>query len=165
MANARDWREGANLIGLTNFISTMIGPNLTTCHVKLRARMFGIFRNKNIFRNISEWRWWILSSVIKMWNMKYSAWHERGTKKKNSGIYSNSGYSAPGSRKAGMEIQVFRNENSSQTNAFSHYSSYSYSGLIPNERVPSSQLKNCGSDFGWTSGARTKMFWHLTHTI
>ena len=44
----------------------------------------------------------------------------------HSGIYS--GYSAPGSRIAGMEIQVFRNENSSQTNAYSHYSKYSYSG-------------------------------------
>ena len=38
---------------------------------------------------------------------------------------------------AGMEIQVFRNENSSQTNAYSRYSNYSYSGLIPNERAPS----------------------------
>jgi len=53
-----------------------------------------------------------------------------------SGIYS--GYSAPGSRIAGMEIQVFRNENSSQTNAYSHYSNYPYSGLIPNERALSS---------------------------
>ena len=35
MANARDWRVGVNLIGLTNFISTVIGPNLTSCHVKL----------------------------------------------------------------------------------------------------------------------------------
>ena len=50
-----------------------------------------------------------------------------------SGIYS--GYSAPGSRIAGMEIQVFRNKNSSQTNAYSHYSNVSYSGLIPNERA------------------------------
>ena len=32
-------------------------------------------------------------------------------------------------------IQVFRNENSSQTNAYLHYSSYSYSGLIPNGRT------------------------------
>ena len=32
-------------------------------------------------------------------------------------------------------IQVFRNENSSQTNAYLHYSNYSYSGLIPNERA------------------------------
>ena len=46
-----------------------------------------------------------------------------------------SGYSAPGSRIAGMEIQEFRNENSSQTNAYSHYSNYSYSELIPNERA------------------------------
>ena len=50
-----------------------------------------------------------------------------------SGIYS--GYSAPGSRIAGMEIQVFRNRKSSQTNANLHYSNYSYSGLIPNERA------------------------------
>ena len=34
-----------------------------------------------------------------------------------------------------MEIQVFQNENSSQTNAYSHYSNYSYSGLITNERT------------------------------
>ena len=34
-----------------------------------------------------------------------------------------------------MEIQVFRNANSSQTNAYSHYSNYSYSGLIRNERA------------------------------
>ena len=41
-----------------------------------------------------------------------------------SGIYPGiySGYSAPGSRMGGMEIQEFRNENSSQTNAYSHYS-------------------------------------------
>ena len=35
MANARDWCVGVNLIGLTNFTSTVIGPNLTSCHVKL----------------------------------------------------------------------------------------------------------------------------------
>ena len=52
-----------------------------------------------------------------------------------SGIRIYSGYSAPESRIAGMEIQVFRNENSSQANAYSHYSSYSRSGLIPNERA------------------------------
>ena len=50
-----------------------------------------------------------------------------------SGIYS--GYSAPGSRIAGMKMRVLRNENSFQTNAYSHYSNYSYSGLIPNERA------------------------------
>ena len=50
-----------------------------------------------------------------------------------SGIYS--GYSAPRSRIAGMEIQVFRNRKSSQTNPNLHYSNYSYSGLIPNERA------------------------------
>ena len=44
-----------------------------------------------------------------------------------SGIYS--GYSAQNG------IQLFRNENSSQTNAYLHYSNYSYSGLIPNERA------------------------------
>ena len=30
---------------------------------------------------------------------------------------------------------IFRNKKSSQTNAYSHYSNYSYSGLIPNERT------------------------------
>ena len=50
-----------------------------------------------------------------------------------SGLYS--GYSAPRGRIAGMGIQLFRNENSPQTNAYSHYSNYSYSGLIPNERT------------------------------
>ena len=49
-----------------------------------------------------------------------------------SGIRIYSGYFSPGGRIAGMEIQVFRNENSSQTNAYSRYSNYSYSGLIPN---------------------------------
>ena len=51
-----------------------------------------------------------------------------------SGIHS--GYSAPGSRIARMEIQLFWNKNSSQTNAYWHYSNYSFSGLIPNERAP-----------------------------
>ena len=50
-----------------------------------------------------------------------------------SGTYSS--FSAPGSRIAGMEIQVFRNRKSSQTNANLHYSNYSYSGLIPNEHA------------------------------
>ena len=50
-----------------------------------------------------------------------------------SGIYSS--YATPGSRIGGIRIQVFRNENSSQTNAYSHYSNYCYSGLIPNERA------------------------------
>ena len=37
MANAHDWREGSkvNLISLTNFIFTVIWPNLTSGHVKL----------------------------------------------------------------------------------------------------------------------------------
>ena len=39
----------------------------------------------------------------------------------------NASYSPPGSGIAGMDIQGFRNENSSQTNAYSHYSNYSYS--------------------------------------
>ena len=48
----------------------------------------------------------------------------------------------PGSRTAGMEIQVFRNENSSQTNAYSRYSNYSYSRLIPNERALSNTIEH-----------------------
>ena len=35
MAKVRDWRVEVNLIGLTNLISTEIGPNLTSCHMKL----------------------------------------------------------------------------------------------------------------------------------
>ena len=58
-------------------------------------------------------------------------------------IYSRiySGYSAPGSRIAEMEIQVFRNENSSQINAHSRCSNYIYTGLIPNKRALS--VKRC----------------------
>ena len=62
-----------------------------------------------------------------------------------SGMYS--GYSAPGSSIAGMEIQVFRNRKSSQTNANLHYSNYSYSGLIPNERALNTSLEWHRSDF------------------
>ena len=62
-----------------------------------RVRL-GVFRNKNVFRNI----FWLFCS-----------WEQN----------SQNG------------IQVFRNENSSQTNAYLHYSNYSYSGLIPNERA------------------------------
>ena len=65
-----------------------------------------------------------------------------------SGIYS--GYSSPGSRIAGMEIQVFRNRKSSQTNANLHYSSYSYSGLIPNERALK-DVSKCRSFFSYQS--------------
>ena len=45
------------------------------------------------------------------------------------------GYSAPGSRIARMEIQVFWNEDISQTNSYLHYSNYSYSRLTPNKRA------------------------------
>ena len=46
-----------------------------------------------------------------------------------------------------MEIQVFRNANNSQTNAYSHYSNYSYSGLIPNERVLKDSSSTSRIDF------------------
>ena len=49
-----------------------------------------------------------------------------------------SGYSA---RIVGMEIQVFRNENSSQTNTNSHYSNYSYSGFNPKRTRPKLESK------------------------
>ena len=77
MANARDWRVGVNLIGLTNFISTVIGPNLTSCHLKLilvtplgsKTRKLGAFgsyiptdssktgleRNLFQFQNLQPW--------------------------------------------------------------------------------------------------------------
>ena len=59
--------------------------------------LLGIFRNKNVFRNIFR---------------LFCSWEQ----------------------KSQNGIQLFRNENSSQTNAYLHYSNYSYSGLIPNER-------------------------------
>ena len=40
---------------------------------------------------------------------------------------------------------VFRNENSSQANSFLHYSNYSYSGLIPNERALSLSASSVNS--------------------
>ena len=51
--------------------------------------------------------------------------------------------STTGSRIARMEIQVFWNENNSQTNAYLHYSNYSYSRLIPNERVQRGKASRC----------------------
>ena len=62
-----------------------------------RVRL-GIFRNKNVFRNIFR-----LFCILE--------------------------------QNSQNGIQVFRNENSSQTNAYLHYFNYSYSGLIPNERA------------------------------
>ena len=62
-----------------------------------RVRL-GIFRNKNVFRNI------------------FRLFCSQEQNSQNG-------------------IQVFRNENSSQTNAYLHYSNYSYSRLIPNERA------------------------------
>ena len=64
-----------------------------------RVRL-GIFRNKNVFRNIFRL-------------LIFCSWKQN----------SQNG------------IQVFRNENSSQTNAYLPSSNYSYSGLIPNERA------------------------------
>ena len=37
MANAGDWRVGVNLIGLTNFISTLSGPNVTIYRVSVKC--------------------------------------------------------------------------------------------------------------------------------
>ena len=65
------------------------------------------------------------------------------------------GYSAPGNRIAGMEIHVFRNGNNSQTNAYSHYFNYSYSGLIPNERALR-VAGNSGGAFPFTSDAHVR---------
>ena len=69
-----------------------------TLYTYLGRVRLGIFRNKNVFRNIFR---------------LFCCWEQN----------SQNG------------IQVFRNENSSQTNAYLHYSSYSYSGFIPNERA------------------------------
>ena len=67
----------------------------------------------------------VMPSVLILWRVRLGY----------SGIRIYSGFSVPGSIIAGMEIQVFLNENSSQRNAYSHYSNYSYSTLIPNERA------------------------------
>ena len=55
------------------------------------------------------------------------------------------------------EIQVFRNENSSQTNAYLHYSKYSYSGLIPNERAPKLALRLIITTIGIKSAPRFQL--------
>ena len=83
-----------------------------------RVRL-GIFRNKNVFRNIFR---------------LFCSWEQNSQN----------------------EIQVFRNENSSQTNAYLHYSNYSYSGLIPNERALRSlslKLGSVGEHGRWPSRA------------
>ena len=56
MANARDWRVGVNLIGLTTFESTVIGPNLTSCHLKL------ILVTPLGSKNSKTWRFWFIYS-------------------------------------------------------------------------------------------------------
>ena len=76
---------------IDNFVRKLLCRNLG------RVRL-GIFRNKNVFRNIFR---------------LFFSWEQN----------SQNG------------IQVFRNENNSQTNAYFHYSNFSYSGLIPNERA------------------------------
>ena len=70
---------------------------------------------------------------------------------------SSSGYSPPGNRIAGMGIQVFRNDNSSQTNVYSHFSNYSYSGLIPNERTLSCGTTTREVNFGRSWGSKFKV--------
>ena len=78
MANARDWREGVNLIGLTNFISTAIGPNVTICHMKLilvtplgsKARKLGAFGS---YIPTHCWKTWqernaLYSQNLEPWN-------------------------------------------------------------------------------------------------
>ena len=63
MANARDWRVGVNLIGLTNFISTVIGPNLTSCHLKL------ILVTPLGSKNSKTWRFWFIYSDVLFKNL------------------------------------------------------------------------------------------------
>ena len=65
MANARDWRVGVNLIGLTNFISTVIGPNLTSCHLKL-------ILVTPLGSDSKTWRFWFKYSdgLFKNWTRK-----------------------------------------------------------------------------------------------
>ena len=70
-----------------------------------RVRL-GIFRNKNVFRNI------------------FRLFCSQEQNSQNG-------------------IQVLRNENSPQTNAYLHYSNYAYSGLSPNERTLSHVILIC----------------------
>ena len=88
-----------------------------------RVRL-GIFRNKNVFRNIFR---------------LFCSWEQN----------SQNG------------IQVF--PNSSQTNAYLHYSNYSYSGLILNERALSSWLFFSGTT-KFSPYFQTKSLPHSQHS-
>ena len=71
MAKVRDWRVGVkvNLIGLTNFkfISTVIGSNLTICHVKLIFVMpLGSLGSKTWLERNVFW-----SQNLHPWNTEY----------------------------------------------------------------------------------------------
>ena len=70
MANARDWRVGVNLIGLTNFISTVIGPNLTSCHLK--SILVTPLGSSPWIKNSKTWRFWFIYSdvLFKNWTRK-----------------------------------------------------------------------------------------------
>ena len=73
-----DYSGRTNLIGLTNFISTVIGPNLTSCHVKLilltplgskiwKLGAFGLYIPRNcsktwLKRNVFQ------SRILQPWN-------------------------------------------------------------------------------------------------
>ena len=87
-----------------------------------RVRL-GIFWNKNVFQNV--FRLFLFIIIILL--LLFCSWEQN----------SQNG------------IQVFRNENSSQANAYLHYSNYSYSGLIPNERALRMFFSTCGSSRLW----------------
>ena len=75
MANACDWRVGVNLIGLTNFISTVIGPNVTICHMKLifvtplgsKTRKLGAFGS---YIPTYSWKTWLERNVFYSQNLQ-----------------------------------------------------------------------------------------------
>ena len=82
-------------------------------HLLGRVRL-GIFQNKNVFRNIFR---------------LFCSWEQN-----SRNIFQNT-FLCSWEQNSQNGIQLFRNENSSQTNAYLHYCNYSYSGLIPNERA------------------------------
>ena len=132
----------------SNWISILLKREVSTLcfHIHIHIHIHILPNAKNMIQDSHRHCFFITSIKFCNFHQKsHQHCHQRNlywncnqiTRARLFGIYSGiySGYSAPGSRIAGMEIQVFRNENSSQTSAYSHYSNYSYSGLIPNERA------------------------------
>ena len=133
--NAVLWRHEPffNYSVIYSWLSTNLSKNVINCELGVYGSfiyicsllLFRIDRSEMVLdhtrRTFQEiFRSWktTLTSVKNLWSILGRVRLGYSGIKIYSGIYS--GYSVPGSRIAGMEIEVFRNENSSQTNAFSH---------------------------------------------